>query len=105
MESSNLRHCQINEKLPRVVDQFEICVTMTWFDMVANGTALTFPCSTNANDCRSDNRGVMSANSPESLSTKECLEHVQKKLLDFFDSDKLQLFEIELRPYRSSGSI
>jgi hypothetical protein len=30
------------------------------------------------------------------------LEHVQKKLLDFFDSDMLQLFDFELRPYRSN---
>jgi hypothetical protein len=28
-----------------------------------------------------------------------------KKLLDFFDPDMLQLFDFELRPYRSNGSI
>jgi len=33
------------------------------------------------------------------------LEHVPKKLLDFFDSGMLQLFDFELRPYRSNGSI
>ncbi len=33
------------------------------------------------------------------------LEHVPKKLLDFFDQDMLQLFDIELRPYRSNDSI
>ena len=66
MEWSNLRHRQINEKMARVVNQFEICVTMSWFGMVANGTALTFPCSTNVTDCPSDNRGVMSSNSPDS---------------------------------------
>ena len=49
MEGSSLRHRQINEKLARVVDQLEICMTMTWFGMVAN---------------------AMSANSPGSLSTK-----------------------------------
>jgi hypothetical protein len=37
---SSLRHRQINEKMARVVDQFEICVTMSWFGMVANGTPL-----------------------------------------------------------------
>jgi hypothetical protein len=42
MEWSNLRQRQINEKTARVVDRFEICVTMTWFGMVANGTASTF---------------------------------------------------------------
>jgi hypothetical protein len=36
MERSNLKHRQINEKTARVVDQFEICVTMTGFGMVAN---------------------------------------------------------------------
>ena len=49
MEWSSLRHRQINEKMARLVDQLEICVTMTWFGMVANGTALTFPFSTNVN--------------------------------------------------------
>jgi hypothetical protein len=49
MEWSNLSHRQINEKMAKVLDQFEICVTMTWFGMVANGTASTFPCSTNVN--------------------------------------------------------
>jgi len=33
------------------------------------------------------------------------LEHVPKKLLDFFDQDMLQLFDFELRPYRSHDSI
>jgi hypothetical protein len=33
------------------------------------------------------------------------LEHVPKKLLDFFDQDMLQLFDFELRPYRSNDSI
>jgi hypothetical protein len=33
------------------------------------------------------------------------LEQVPKKLLAFFDSDMLQLFDFELRPYRSNGSI
>jgi hypothetical protein len=33
------------------------------------------------------------------------LEHVPKKLLDFFDSDMLQVFDFELRPYRSNDSI
>jgi hypothetical protein len=33
------------------------------------------------------------------------LEHVPKKLLDFFDSGMLQFFEFELRPYRSKDSI
>jgi hypothetical protein len=33
------------------------------------------------------------------------MEHVPKKLLDFFDQDMLQLFDIELRPYRSNDSI
>jgi hypothetical protein len=28
-----------------------------------------------------------------------------KTLLDFFDSDMLQLFDFELRPYRSNDSI
>jgi hypothetical protein len=28
-----------------------------------------------------------------------------KKSLDFFDSDMLQLFDFELRPYRSNDSI
>jgi hypothetical protein len=28
-----------------------------------------------------------------------------KKLLDFFASDMLQLFDFALRPYRSNGSI
>ncbi|MGH6847992.1 MAG: hypothetical protein ACREC0_11310 [Methylocella sp.] len=32
-------------------------------------------------------------------------EHVPKKLLDFFDSGMLQLFDIELRPNRSNDSI
>jgi hypothetical protein len=32
-------------------------------------------------------------------------EHVPKKLLDFFDSGMLQLFDFELRPYRSNDSI
>ena len=49
MEGTSLTHRQINEKMARVVDRFEICVTMTWFGMVAN---------------------AMSANSPGSLSTK-----------------------------------
>jgi hypothetical protein len=31
--------------------------------------------------------------------------HVPKKLLDFFDQDMLQLFDFELRPYRSNDSI
>jgi hypothetical protein len=35
----------------------------------------------------------------------EHLEHGQKKLLAFFVSDMLQLFDFELRPYRSNGSI
>jgi len=34
-----------------------------------------------------------------------CLEHIQKKLLDFFDLDVPQLFDFELRPYRSNESI
>ncbi len=34
----------------------------------------------------------------------DALEHVLKKLLDFFDSDTLQLFEFALRPYRWNGS-
>jgi hypothetical protein len=33
------------------------------------------------------------------------LEHGPKKLLGFFDSDMLQLFESELRPYRSEDSL
>ena len=33
------------------------------------------------------------------------LEHVPKKLLDFFDSAMLQLFDFELGPYRSNDSI
>ena len=33
------------------------------------------------------------------------LEPVPKKLLDFFDQDMLQLFDFELRPYRSNDSI
>ncbi|MDQ6868539.1 MAG: hypothetical protein M3178_09090 [Pseudomonadota bacterium] len=33
------------------------------------------------------------------------LEHSQKKLLDFFDQNILQLFDVELRPYRSNGFI
>jgi DNA-binding HxlR family transcriptional regulator len=33
------------------------------------------------------------------------LAHVPKKLLDFFDQDMLQLFDIEMRPYRSNDSI
>jgi hypothetical protein len=49
MEGSSLTHRQINEKMARVVEQFEICVTTTWFGMVMN---------------------LMSANSPGSLSTK-----------------------------------
>ncbi len=39
-EWSNLKHPQINEKMAKVVDQFEICVTLTWFGVVANGTLL-----------------------------------------------------------------
>jgi hypothetical protein len=41
MEWNNLRHRQINEKMARVVDQFEICVTMTWIGMVANRVDLS----------------------------------------------------------------
>ncbi len=33
------------------------------------------------------------------------LEHVPKKLLGFFDSGMLQLFDFELCPYRSNDSI
>jgi hypothetical protein len=33
------------------------------------------------------------------------LEHQPKELLAFFDSDMLQLFDFELRPYRSNDSI
>ena len=33
------------------------------------------------------------------------LEHGPNKLLDFFDEDMLQLFDFELRPYRSKDSI
>ncbi len=33
------------------------------------------------------------------------LEHVPKKLLDFFEKGMLQLFDFELRPYRSNDSI
>jgi len=33
------------------------------------------------------------------------LEHVPKKLLDFFHQDMLQLFDFELRPYRSNDMI
>ena len=33
------------------------------------------------------------------------LVHVPKKLLGFFDKDMLQLFDFELRPYRSNDSI
>jgi hypothetical protein len=33
------------------------------------------------------------------------LEHVQKKFLGFFNSDLLQLFDLELRRYRSIDSI
>jgi hypothetical protein len=33
MEGSGLRHRQINERMARVVDQFEICVTMAWYGM------------------------------------------------------------------------
>ena len=35
----------------------------------------------------------------------DTLEHVPKKLLDFFDSDMFQRFDFELRPYRSKDSI
>jgi hypothetical protein len=36
--------------------------------------------------------------------SKQFLEYVPKKLLDFFE-DMLQLFDFELRPYRSNDSI
>jgi hypothetical protein len=41
----------------------------------------------------------------KSLTLPAILEHVPKKLLDFFDQDMLQLFDFELRPYRSNDSI
>jgi hypothetical protein len=40
IDRSNLRLHQTNEKMARVGDQFETCVTMTWVGMLANGTAL-----------------------------------------------------------------
>jgi hypothetical protein len=33
------------------------------------------------------------------------LEHTMKKLPDFFGFDTLQIFDFELRPYRSNESI
>jgi hypothetical protein len=46
-------------------------------------------------------RMIISPGSPAGNDT----EHVPRKLLDFFDQDMLQLFDIELRPYRSNLSI
>jgi hypothetical protein len=65
MEGSGLRHRQINERMARLVDQFEICVTMAWYGMVTNGIALTFHVPRTSMTASPDNRRVMSANSPD----------------------------------------
>jgi len=42
---------------------------------------------------------------PDARDLPETQRMFLKKLLDFFDSDVLQLFDFEPRPYRSNGSI
>jgi hypothetical protein len=42
MEGSRLRHRQVNEKMARIVGQFEICVTMTCYKRALGDNAISF---------------------------------------------------------------
>ena len=50
--------------------------------------------------CHPDRLAFCVANTSDGIG--QLLEHVPKKLFDFFDQDMLQHFDFELRPYRSN---